>query len=93
VNAHKINNGILPSFRPSNDKLNDFYFIEREDPEEVLKIILELTKERIPTKFGFDPVDDIQILTPMHRGTVGAGNLNIELQKASQSGRRWGDKG
>ena len=81
VNAHKINNGILPSFRPSNDKLDDFYFIEREDPEEVLKIILELTKERIPTKFGFDPVDDIQILTPMHRGTVGAGNLNIELQK------------
>ena len=81
VNAHKINNGILPSFRPSNDKLDDFYFIEREDPEEVLKIILELTKERIPTKFGFDPVDDIQILTPMHRGTVGAGNLNMELQK------------
>jgi len=65
----------------SNDKLDDFYFIEREDPEEVLKIILELTKERIPTKFGFDPVDDIQILTPMHRGTVGAGNLNMELQK------------
>ena len=81
VSAHKINNGILPSFRPSNDKLDDFYFIEREDPEEVLKIILELTKERIPTKFGFDPVDDIQILTPMHRGTVGAGNLNMELQK------------
>ena len=81
VNAHKINNGILPSFRPSNDKLDDFYFIEREDPEEVVKIILELTKERIPTKFGFDPVDDIQILTPMHRGTVGAGNLNMELQK------------
>ena len=81
VNAHKINNGILPSFRPSNDKLDDFYFIEREDPEEVLKIILELTKERIPTKFGFDPVDDIQVLTPMHRGTVGAGNLNMELQK------------
>ena len=81
VNAHKINNGILPSFRPSNDRLDDFYFIEREDPEEVLKIILELTKERIPTKFGFDPVDDIQVLTPMHRGTVGAGNLNMELQK------------
>jgi len=81
VNAHKINNGVLPSFRPSRDKLDDFYFIEREDPEEVLKIILELTKERIPTKFGFDPVDDIQVITPMHRGTVGAGNLNIELQK------------
>ena len=81
VNAHKINNGVLPSFRPSRDKLDDFYFIEREDPEEVLKIILELTKERIPTKFGFDPVDDIQVITPMHRGIVGAGNLNMELQK------------
>ena len=81
VNAHKINNGILPSLKPSGPK-DDFYFIEQEDPEEVLKIILELVKERVPRRFGFDPVDDIQVLTPMHRGTVGAGNLNMELQKA-----------
>jgi len=82
VNAHKINNGLLPSFKSSGQKPDDFYFIEQEDPEEVLRIILELTKERIPRRFGFDPVDDIQVLTPMHKGVVGAGNLNAELQKA-----------
>lgn len=82
VNAHMINNGIIPELKPSAKKLEDFYFIEQEDPEEVLKIILELTKERIPKTFGFDPVDDIQVLTPMHKGIVGAGNLNVELQNA-----------
>lgn len=80
VNAHRINNGLLPSFRSSRKKLDDFYFIEQDNPEEVLRIILELTKERIPQRFGFDPVNDIQVLTPMHKGIVGAGNLNEELQ-------------
>ena len=82
VNAHKINNGLMPSLKSSRDKLDDFYFIEQEDPEEVLKLIVELTRERIPRRFGLDPVDDIQVLTPMHKGTVGAGNLNDQLQKA-----------
>ncbi len=80
LNAHKINNGILPSFE--NDvPMNDFYFIRQEDPQKVLEIILELTNTRIPRRFGLDPVEDIQVLTPMHRGVVGAVNLNIELQK------------
>ena len=82
VNAHKINNGLLPSFKSAGRKLDDFYFIEQEDPEEVLRIILELTMERIPRRFGFDPIDHIQVLTPMHKGVVGAGNLNAELQRA-----------
>jgi exodeoxyribonuclease V alpha subunit len=81
VNAHKINNGILPEFEEHVPN-NDFYFIEQEDPETVLEIILELTRERIPKRFGLDPVDDIQVLTPMHKGVVGAGNLNTELQKS-----------
>jgi exodeoxyribonuclease V alpha subunit len=81
VNAHKINNGVLPSLKTSNDRLEDFYFIEKEDPEEVLKLILELSTERIPKRFDFDPIDDIQLLTPMHRGVVGASNLNITLQQ------------
>ncbi len=85
VNAHKINNGLVPSFKSSGPK-DDFYFIEQEDPEEVLRIILELTKERIPRRFGFDPVDDIQVLTPMHKGIVGAGTLNVELQKTLNPG-------
>jgi exodeoxyribonuclease V alpha subunit len=81
VNAHKINNGIIPSLKASGEKLEDFYFIEKEDPEEVLKLILEFTTERIPKRFNFDPFDEIQILTPMHRGVVGASNLNITLQQ------------
>lgn len=81
VNAHKINNGIIPSFKTYSDKLEDFYFIEKEDPEEVLKLILELTTERIPKRFGFNPIDDIQVLTPMHKGVVGASNLNLTLQQ------------
>ena len=85
VNAHKINNGLLPSLNPSGPG-DDYYFIEQEDPEEVLKIILELTKERIPARFGFDPIDHIQVLTPMHKGVVGVGNLNAELQKALNPG-------
>jgi exodeoxyribonuclease V alpha subunit len=80
VNAHKINHGLMPGLKPSG-QLEDFYFIEQEDPEEVLDIILDLTANRIPRRFGIDPVDDIQVLTPMHKGTVGAGNLNLELQK------------
>ena len=80
VNAHKINTGILPSFE-NHVPNNDFYFIEQEDPQKVLGIILELTKTRIPQRFGFDPVDDIQVLSPMHKGVVGAENLNMELQK------------
>ena len=88
VNAHRINQGRnLPVHAgPANDFDNDFYFIEQEDPEKVLDIILELAKNRIPRRFGFDPVDDIQILAPMHRGIVGAGNLNRQLQAALNPG-------
>jgi len=82
INAHKINSGILPTLEPTGKKQEDFYFIEQENPEDVLKIILELSKERIPKRFGFDSVDEIQVLSPMHKGIVGAENLNRELQKA-----------
>ena len=82
INAHRINNGELPLIKP--DELaaseSDFYFINQEDPEKVLQIILELVSQRIPRRFGYDSTDDIQVLAPMHKGIVGAGNLNIELQ-------------
>ncbi len=80
VNAHRINRGRMPVLDHNNPK-NDFYFIEKEEPEAVLDILLRLVRERIPGRFGFDPVDDIQVLTPMHRGLIGAGNLNAELQQ------------
>ncbi|MDQ5986159.1 MAG: ATP-dependent RecD-like DNA helicase [Syntrophus sp. SKADARSKE-3] len=86
VNAHKINEGIVPNLKSNQDKVDDFYFIEQEDPEKALEMIINLVRLRIPKRFGFDSVNDIQVLTPMHRGTIGAGNLNIELQKALNSG-------
>ncbi|MDO8784867.1 MAG: AAA family ATPase, partial [Syntrophales bacterium] len=82
VNAHKINEGTIPYLKSSPEKLQDFYFIEEEEPEKVLAMIITLVRERIPKRFRLDPLDDIQVLTPMHRGTVGSENLNTELQKA-----------
>lgn len=84
VNAHRINQGnfpLLPSKGQSREP-GDFYFIRQEDPEKVLNTILDLTCKRIPKRFGFDPIDQVQVLTPMHRGTLGAGNLNYHLQQA-----------
>jgi exodeoxyribonuclease V alpha subunit len=86
VNAHIINEGRIPNLKSSPDKLDDFYFIEQEDSQKNLEMIINLVKERIPKRFGFDPINDIQVLTPMHRGTVGAANLNLELQKALNPG-------
>jgi len=51
-----------------------------------LKIILDLTSDRIPNHFGHNPVNDIQVITPMHKGIVGAGNLNLELQRRLNPG-------
>ncbi|MBN1615470.1 MAG: ATP-dependent RecD-like DNA helicase [Deltaproteobacteria bacterium] len=86
VNAHRINQGEMPWYRASGGQ-EDFYFIEQEEPERVLQVILDLVKNRIPRRFGFDPIDGIQVLTPMHKGQVGAGNLNVELQKVLNPGR------
>jgi len=86
VNAHRINAGQMPALATSRDRLDDFYFIEQEDPGRVLELIITLVKERIPRRFGLDPIDDVQVLTPMHRGIVGGINLNAELQKALNPG-------
>ena len=81
VNAHRVNNGHMPVTDKTGASLQDFYFFRAEEPELALQKIIELCKEKIPRKFGYKPVDDIQVLTPMHRGIIGAANLNAELQK------------
>jgi exodeoxyribonuclease V alpha subunit len=81
VNAHRINNGRMPDLAPPR-AATDFYFIAKEDPHDALQVILKLARERIPQKFGLKPRQDIQVLTPMHKGIIGAGNLNLELQRA-----------
>ena len=78
-NAHHVNAGEMIEVRNGE---SDFYFIRCEDPAECVKRTVELMTRRIPSKFGFDPLDGIQVLTPMRRNLLGAENLNIELQKA-----------
>ena len=79
--AHAINAGRLPDLGKP-DVEADFYFVPAADPEQAVLRIVELVAKRIPQRFGFDPIRDIQVLCPMNRGGVGARSLNIELQAA-----------
>ena len=85
VNAHRINSGEFPSIASDRENLQDFYFVELEDPEKVLQMIIHMCRDRIPERFGYHPSNDIQVLTPMHRGIVGASSLNTALQKELNS--------
>jgi exodeoxyribonuclease V alpha subunit len=80
TNAHAVNRGQFPDL--TNRGKSDFYFIESPEPETILNDILHLVTHRLPTKFGFSPIHDIQVLTPMKRGVVGADHLNERLQEA-----------
>ena len=80
TNAHRINQGFLPE-APAKGEDSDFYLIEAQDPEEIAAKLIQTVTERIPARFGFDPVADIQVLTPMNRGGLGVHALNAELQK------------
>ncbi|MBN9469377.1 MAG: ATP-dependent RecD-like DNA helicase [Bosea sp.] len=83
--AHRINTGLLPDLaKPEGE--TDFYFVPADSPEVAVPRLIEIVRERIPRRFGVDPVRDIQVLCPMNRGGVGARSLNIELQEALNSG-------
>lgn len=79
VNSHKINEGIFPDL--SNRTGSDFFFVEAENPEDVLKHIVQLVVQRLPAKFNFKAKQEIQVLAPMKRGIIGTENLNIVLQE------------
>lgn len=81
LNAHRIHAGkaLLPP-PPDRSELNDFYFIEGADSENIQQKLLNVLTNRIPKRFGFDPMDDVQLLTPMQRGPLGTGTLNTLLQ-------------
>jgi exodeoxyribonuclease V alpha subunit len=81
TNAHRIHQGKFPEIPDPKGDLQDFYFIQKESPEEIAATILELVTRKIPARFSKDPIDDIQVLTPMHRGIIGAENLNKILQE------------
>ena len=81
-NAHKVNSGIIPNLSVTKDDNTDFYFVEAHDPEDGVSKIVEIVSNRLPKRFGFDPITDIQVLCPMNRGGLGARSMNVELQKA-----------
>jgi exodeoxyribonuclease V alpha subunit len=77
--AHRINEGMMPE-RSAKEAETDFYFIDRAEPEQIAATLLDMVKTRIPGKFGFDPIRDIQMLCPMNRGSLGIRELNVKLQ-------------
>jgi len=79
MNAHKINKGKMPDI--SNGKNADFFFIERDEPEAAAEEIIGLVKNRLPKHYRLSS-QEIQVLTPMQRGVVGAAKLNEMLQNA-----------
>lgn len=80
VNAHRINQGEFPLQREIADQISDFYLIPAETPEEIQEKLLYILTKRIPQRFGYHPTNDVQILTPMNRGGLGARSLNTILQ-------------
>jgi exodeoxyribonuclease V alpha subunit len=79
ANAHRINHGEMPIV--DNDGARDFFLFKTEEPERAAQLCVELVTERIPRRFGIAP-EDIQVLSPMHRGVIGVGALNEQLQAA-----------
>jgi exodeoxyribonuclease V alpha subunit len=85
TNAHRINHGEFPKIDTSGTS-QDFYFIQKDEPNTILDAILELVTKKIPSRFGMHPISDIQVLTPMHKGILGTANLNTLLQDTLNPG-------
>jgi len=89
VNAHRIQEGAEPELgAPAADRESDrrdFFFLEEDDPAAAALLIRDLVAVRLPRRYGFSP-QEIQVLSPMHRGELGAGNLNRLLQEALTTG-------
>ena len=80
LSAHEINAGRVPDLKPRRD--GDFFFLDHVDPEEIRRTVVDLVKTRLPARYPFDAVADIQVLTPMNRNSLGTRALNEALQSA-----------
>ena len=85
TNAHRIHAGQLPLLKGSPAETRDFFFLEQDDPAQAAQTIRDLVVTRLPRRYGFSPFD-IQVLSPMHKGDLGATNLNRILQEALSAG-------
>ena len=83
ANAHRVRRGESPVLKPLDDSdgLSEFYFLEQNNQKKVVSTIVELCTRTIPERFDFDPMYEVQVLTPMHKGVIGTTNLNQVLQK------------
>jgi exodeoxyribonuclease V alpha subunit len=96
-NAHRVNQGLNLALEPgqkdeaqkdeAQNERPDFYFIIEENPQNLVSKTLTLIRDRIPAAFGLDPMTEIQVLTPMHKGPAGTINLNAALQEALNPSR------
>ncbi len=80
ASAHNVNAGRMPKMT-GEDTDTDFFFVEASDPDVAAERITRLVSRAIPRRFGFDPMEDIQVLAPMQRGALGARSLNARLQE------------
>ena len=88
TNAHRINQGEFPHV--DNQTALDFFFCEEEEPDRVAALIQELCSQRLPQRYGFDPIEDSQVLCPMYKGVTGATHLNQVLQQSiNPNGQSW----
>jgi exodeoxyribonuclease V alpha subunit len=78
--AHEVRHGRVPG--DAAEAGSDFAFLARETPEEISALVLRLVREEIPRRLGLDPLRDVQVLVPMHRGSLGIRELNVVLQSA-----------
>lgn len=78
VNAHRINKGEAPLI---NARDKDFFLVSRNNTDSIVRTIVDLCCRRLPDTYGFDPMKDIQVLSPTKKNPAGVVNLNIELQK------------
>jgi len=88
VNAHRINQGKLPLASPLSPPQADFFWVQQDDVQKVQDLIVYMVCERMPTIYNLDPIREVQVLTPMHKGKVGTQELNARLQeRLNASGR------
>ena len=82
ASAHRVNRGLQPERQARDEEAgSDFYVVDQDDPARALELLVKLVTVSIPRRFGLRALEDVQVLTPMQRGELGARNLNQVLQR------------
>ncbi len=89
VNAHRVNQGEMPY---TDNRGEDFFFFSESDPQTAADLLVDVVYKRLPQKFGYDPMNDIQVIAPMYRGPIGVHALNRALQQKLNGDRRMAEK-